>query len=140
MIENVISLPVLISGAIMDYKYRKVYIMPFIVAAVCGIIINVAIYRRGLENYALGMALSVLLIVICLITKNIMGLGDALAMLMTACIFNSKSMLIIVLLSFLIMSVVGITGTIMKKMKLTTKLPFVPFLLMGEVVFLIIQR
>ena len=45
-----------------------------------------------------------------------------------------------VLLSFLIMSATGITGVIIKKTKLKTKLPFLPFLLMGEVVFLIIQR
>ena len=69
-----------------------------------------------------------------------MGLGDGLAILMTGCVFNSKSMLIIVLLSFLIMSATGITGVIIKKTKLKTKLPFLPFLLMGEVVFLIIQR
>lgn len=49
-------------------------------------------------------------------------------------------MLIIVLLSFLIMSATGITGVIIKKTKLKTKLPFLPFLLMGEVVFLIIHE
>ena len=59
-----------------------------------------------------------------------MGLGDGLAILMTGCVFNSKSMLIIVLLSFLIMSATGITGVIIKKTKLKTKLPFLPFLLM----------
>ena len=46
MIETIISLPVLISGAIMDFKYRKVFIMPFIMASACGIIVNAAVYKR----------------------------------------------------------------------------------------------
>jgi len=99
MIETIISLPVLISGAIMDFKYRKVFIMPFIMASACGIIVNAAVYKRDFKHYALGVGLSVLLVLICLISKKIMGLGDGLAILMTGCVFNSKSMLIIVLLS-----------------------------------------
>ena len=57
MIETIISLPVLISGAIMDFKYRKVFIMPFIMASACGIIVNAAVYKRDFKHYALGVGL-----------------------------------------------------------------------------------
>lgn len=50
MIETIISLPVLISGAIMDFKYRKVFIRPFIMASACGIIVNAAVYKRVLNT------------------------------------------------------------------------------------------
>ena len=59
-------------------------------ASACGIIVNAAVYKRDFKHYALGVGLSVLLVLICLISKKIMGLGDGLAILMTGCVFNSK--------------------------------------------------
>lgn len=134
MICIIVSVMGLIICSVTDIKTKRIYILPCLLMIIFGTAVNV---RDEWQNYIAGIGIGLLLFLFSITTKQAIGYGDALTILSLGCLIRSADIFHIVFLAFVLVIICGIIGGIRKKISLKSELPFVPFLLISEIIILL---
>lgn len=129
----------LIICAITDLTERHVYTM-FCLAN--GIIIGIMQFfmqNIGFSACIFGGLIGAICFFVCLVSRDSIGKGDALIIGIIGIALGFQETLEVLVWSFIIITFVGIIGIWRKRMKLKTKLPFIPFVLLGTVATFLIR-
>lgn len=124
-------------NAILDFKYKKI---PWALS-ICFIVIGIgSVLTSSPINWwqFLGAVVGIGMILISVCTKQAIGLGDGLVLLVVGIFIGLWKTLMILFLAGILVAVVGIVLMVQKKGNLKTSLPFIPFLLAAYGVYMIL--
>lgn len=124
-------------NAILDFKYKKI---PWVLS-ICFIVIGIeSVLTSSPINWwqFLGAIVGIGMILISVCTKQAIGLGDGLVLLVVGIFIGLWKTLMILFLAGILVAVVGIIMMVQKKGNLKTSLPFIPFLLAAYGVYMIL--
>lgn len=130
-VEILITLIFLIICAYKDLKNREVNIILCIIVGVVGILYGLFIKEVGIWKIICRILPGIFLYIISILTREEIGIGDAL-IIETIGIYNGiKNTIIIFVNALFITVVVGVIFLKIKKSNLKYRLPFVPFILLS---------
>lgn len=124
-------------NAILDFKYKKI---PWVLS-ICFIVIGIgSVLISSPINWwqFLGAIVGIGIILISVCTKQAIGLGDGLVLLVVGIFIGLWKTLMILFLAGILVAVVGIIMMVQKKGNLKTSLPFIPFILAAYGVYMIL--
>ena len=124
-------------NAILDFKYKKI---PWVLS-ICFIVIGIgSVLISSPINWwqFLGAIVGIGIILISVCTKQAIGLGDGLGLLVVGIFIGLWKTLMILFLAGILVAVVGIIMMVQKKGNLNTSLPFIPFILAAYGVYMIL--
>ncbi len=124
-------------NAILDFKYKKI---PWVLS-ICFIVIGIgSVLISSPINWwqFLGAIVGIGIILISVCTKQAIGLGDGLVLLVVGIFIGLWKTLMILFLAGILVAVVGIIMMVQKKGNLNTSLPFIPFILAAYGVYMIL--
>ncbi len=109
-------------------------------AAFAGIGIALSVLSGDFDWMSLATSLmpGAVIIVFAALTRGGMGIGDGIAILVMGCYFIFEDLLIVLMLAFCLAAIFGV-GMLLRGKKRSDSFPFVPFLFMGQVVFLLLE-
>lgn len=139
MIGKGIVLIFLAAGTVWDLKKKALpenYVFLFGVVAMLYLVFQI-ISGKSISEGVLGLIPGVVSLILCLITKEQIGLGDGLLLLFVGCFQNMKETLAILFAAFAILLIVSMfllfTGQVGRK----STIPFVPFLFCGQFLLIV---
>ena len=122
-----------------DLKDRNIYTLWYIINGALGIGINLVLKDHSVVDLAIGAIIGMIFMMISALTKQKIGFGDAMVILTIGLILGGILCFNIVIWAFLLCSVISTAGMMALKLKINTSMPFIPFLLMGCIVALVLQ-
>lgn len=121
-----------------DLKTRCVYQSICIVNYGAAIVVKLLLKDTNLKTIILGIGLCGILFAVSLIIKEAIGQGDILILLTLTGILEVENMLEILFIALIICSIFSIVMILMKKMNMKNAIPFVPFLFIGNILWIIL--
>lgn len=127
----------LIMNAILDYKYKKI---PCILSAVFAVIGIICVLIDSPINWLqfLGILVGIGVILTSICTKQAIGLGDGLVLVVIGLFMGLWKTLMILFIAGILVAIIGGLMIVLKKGNLKTSLPFIPFLLVAYGVYVIL--
>lgn len=116
---------------VFDIKRKKIPVYMLIILAAAGIISNFTVGEFDIEKRIIAMLPGMILLIVSMITKQQIGYGDGLIILIMGLYIDIDDILSIVLSSFLLSSIVAIILMTVFKKKKNFEMAFSPFLLIG---------
>ncbi len=116
---------------VFDIKRKKIPVYMLIVLAAAGIISNFTVGEFDIEKRIIAMLPGMILLIVSMITKQQIGYGDSLIILIMGLYIDIDDILSIVLSSFLLSSIAAIILMTVFKKKKNFEMAFSPFLLIG---------
>lgn len=116
---------------VFDIKRKKIPVYMLIVLAAAGIISNFTVGEFDIEKRIIAMLPGMILLIVSMITKQQIGYGDGLIILIMGLYIDIDDILSIVLSSFLLSSIAAIILMTVFKKKKNFEMAFSPFLLIG---------
>lgn len=127
MIINIMVSGLLVYESILDGRSNRVDIVPMIIVAVCGMVINILEDNLTIIEQINGITFGLVIILICFISKQRIGYGDGiLAITLGMCLGGSKCAWII-WTSLVLVSICGGIIAIREKKNIKFALPYTPF-------------
>lgn len=122
--------------SITDILSRKIYLNVCLGFLAAGILINIQ-QGQGTASYFIKALLpGALVMLIALVTKESIGIGDGFIIIIMGVIYGFRNVLSMCGFTFLILSAYCIVMLFIGKMKLNDKIPFSPFLMIGNMIFI----
>lgn len=137
MIYHIVTLAFLTVNSITDLKNKRVYLVVSVAFAIAGIIVNIIFRRHSLISILLSLGIGVILIIISKVTREAIGMGDGIIILVLGVLNGAYENLLISLYGFLISFLVSAFLLITRKLGRKDKIPFIPCLLAGYIITLI---
>lgn len=116
---------------VFDIKRKKIPVYMLIILAAAGIISNFTVGEFDIEKKIIAMLPGTILLIVSMITKQQIGYGDGLIILIMGLYIDIDDILSIVLSSFLLSSIAAIILMTVFKKKKNFEMAFSPFLLIG---------
>lgn len=133
----VLGVFLLIEG-IRDLQKHKVSMITVMIAGILGVIFQfVIIQENGLKIIG-GILIGIVLLLLAKMTREKIGYGDGWIFVVTGIYLGFHSNMYLLLLSLFLASLVSICLLVFKKVNKKTELPFVPFILPGYLLLLVI--
>lgn len=130
----------LIVCAITDLRERKIYSTYCFANVAFALVVHICKKDMHWGNIAGGIALGVMFLIVSIVSKEALGMGDALIILTLGSIGGIKTSFALVLWAFGICAIVSIIGLLLRKRQLNSQIPFAPFLLASGIANLIMQE
>lgn len=130
----------LIVCSITDIYERKVYTMFCIANGVAIGLIHFFIKDITFGSVVMGILLGVGFLMISLIYKDSIGLGDGIVLCVIGMAVGFIETMEVLIWASLISTVVAISGICTRKLNLKSTLPFIPFLFLGTVITVVIRE
>ena len=128
---RIILLGMLVLYALEDIWKKRISVRYLWIFGAAGIAINLFQKSISVPDMLLGAAVGVALVVVSLLTRGSIGLGDGF-LLMTAGVFlGGSSVLELLFISLLYAALVSLGMLAFRRWKQKREIPFVPFLLLG---------
>lgn len=118
---------------ISDVRKRSVSIASLVILFLLSVALGIA-GKRGIGQMLVGAIPGLVTVILAVITKGKIGLGDALVFVAIGIWCGIKMILSVFFVALFLCSVVGVTLILMKKASRKTALPFIPFILAGYVI------
>lgn len=135
--DLVMSETFLIIAGVQDIKEKQISLKLCIAYGIVGILLYISncIYGNK-ELWQLGIALlpGVGMIVISYMTKERIGIGDGVVMVIMGLFFSYEKIISILVMGIMFSTLVSLYLLVVKKVSKEYEIPFVPFLLMASVV------
>lgn len=138
MLYQIWILTFLMVCAVTDLKEQKIFSVFCFANSVIALIIHLLMKDILWTNILFGMILGAAFYVISIFTKEAIGKGDAIVVFTLGCIIGIEQVIKVLILSFFSCSIFSVLGMITKKCRLKTRIPFVPFILLGELIVLLV--
>ena len=116
---------------VFDIKRKKIPVYMLIILAAAGIISNFTVGEFDIEKRIIAMLPGMILLIVSMITKQQIGYGDGMIILIMGLYIDIDDILSIVLSSFLLSSIAAIMLMTVFKKKKNFEMAFSPFLLIG---------
>lgn len=116
---------------VFDIIRKKIPVYMLIVLAAAGIISNFTVGEFDIEKRIIAMLPGMILLIVSMITKQQIGYGDGMIILIMGLYIDIDDILSIVLSSFLLSSIAAIILMTVFKKKKNFEMAFSPFLLIG---------
>ncbi|MBO4898409.1 MAG: prepilin peptidase [Clostridia bacterium] len=130
----------LVMAAVIDVKFKVIpnYLIVCFLAAQIVAAFTFAQTFLGLWNVLISAAVLGILIIISLLSKEQIGMGDVKLIASVNLIYGWSFTLYTLFFSFLAMLIFAIPLLILRKLKLKSQLPFAPFYLIGVILYLLL--
>lgn len=138
MIYELWILGILIVCAITDLKERKVVTVFCFANSAIALVVHLIARDVLWLNILLGMILGAAFYLVSIMTKGSIGKGDAIVIFTVGSIIGIEEVFEMLVWALILCSVFAIIGMLIKRCTLKTRLPLVPFMLLGEIVRLIV--
>ncbi len=129
-----LALITMIVAAVMDIREKKIPLSIPTVQMTLSMLYVLYLLSKGEEIFG-GLMLSLLpgavLIAVCYVTRQGIGLGDGLMVLSLGPLFGMSGILLVVLIAFTLSALVGGMLLILKKACVKSAMAFMPFLTVG---------
>jgi len=135
----VFVLTVLIIEAVTDFKKKEVNIIFPILLAAAAVVMLFFSKDISLINAIIGIAEGLLLIMISVLTKGQIGMGDGILLAACGLMLGGRDNLIMFFFACLSSAVVSALIMIIKKADKKTKIPFVPFMIPGFLIMVLLS-
>ena len=116
---------------VFDIKRKKIPVYMLIILAAAGIISNFTVGEFDIEKRIIAMLPGMILLIVSMITKQQIGYGYGMIILIMGLYIDIDDILSIVLSSFLLSSIAAIILMTVFKKKKNFEMAFSPFLLIG---------
>lgn len=116
---------------VFDIKRKKIPVYMLIILAAAGIISNFTVGEFDIEKRIIAMLPGMIVLIVSMITKQQIGYGDGMIILIMGLYIDIDDILSIVLSSFLLSSIAAIILMTVFKKKKNFEMAFSPFLLIG---------
>ena len=116
---------------VFDIKRKKIPVYMLIILAAAGIISNFTVGEFDIEKRIIAMLPGMILLIVSMITKQQIGYGDGMIILIMGLYIDIDDILSIVLSSFLLSSIAAIILMTVFKKKKNFEMAFSLFLLIG---------
>lgn len=136
MVQSYLLLGVLGVHSIEDIWQKKITAAVTFVFSVIGIVLQVWNGNHSMVQTLSGMALGVCIMGCSYLTKGKIGIGDGMILVMTGSYLGIVDNLCLLCISFFLAGILGILLLVLGFDK-QTKIPFVPFLFLGELLMVI---
>ncbi len=122
-----------------DVRSKKVRVIEIIIFGIVGLIIDFSIRPYSFLSILGGVMVGLMVYLFSVLTKEKIGKGDALVVMVTGLYLGFQNTLLLVWLSTVLAAVIG--SIIIRKNNVNTdfEIPFVPFLLMGYLIIYFIS-
>ena len=130
-----ILMAVLIPSSITDIKTRKISYWLIIGSLPCAVMLHTLL--NGVPHFFEYFARfypGIAILIVAHLTKECIGYGDGIICLFLGSVLNVGVVLIIILLAFIFAALFGAIMMCLGKMKAKSKLPFIPFILLGVLI------
>ena len=123
---------VTVAGCVPDIRRKSIHVVFFIVA-VAGIPV-LSFWDRSvpIEARVFGILAGLLFLGLSFLTKEAIGRGDALMIILTGAAIGFSATAAVLCLSFLLLSFTSLVLVVVKKLGRKARIPFFPFLAAGE--------
>lgn len=121
----------LIIGAIMDLKYKKIHIAFTAAYFAVGIIFNILTDGHSLGSVIGGVIIGIILVLISIVTRGKVGIGDGLMVSVLGLYLGFWDNLFLLMTSLFLSAIFAVLLIIIKKEDRSYQIPFIPFLLIG---------
>lgn len=118
--------------AVWDIRERKI---PFMWICLTGVLsLVMAVLEEQLLFSALGILPGMILVVMSLITKGGVGMGDAYVCMVTGCFTGMWGSFLVIITGSLLVSVWGMVNIFIRHLSIKRSVPFTPFLLLSYII------
>ena len=138
MIFKVWSGLFLLVCAMIDLKTKKVYQSICILNYIMVIAVKLILEQLEFISLVHGLVLCAVLLVISILTKEAIGRGDIWVIFVLTGLLKVKDVFEILFLALCVCCVFSLFMLLMKKINMKHALPFVPFLLIGDCLWMIL--
>ena len=121
----------LIICTITDLKEKKIYVWFSVINFILAFLIHIFISDVKIILLVGGIIVGIIFYVISLVSKDAIGKGDGILILVLGCLVGIKKQIEILIWAFLICTVFFILTMIIKRKEFKKSVPFSPFLLLG---------
>lgn len=130
-----ILMAILIPSSILDLKTQKISCWLIIGSLPCAVLLNtllfgVPLFFEYLARFYPGIAL----LLVAHFTKECIGYGDGLICLFLGSVLSLRYVIMIILIAFILAAIFGTIMMCLRKMKGKSRLPFVPFIMLGVLI------
>lgn len=132
------SLALLVICTIEDIRERKVFSNVCLINMISALFIRIVLKNVEWQNVMLDLIPGGIILLIGFITKETIGKGDGILIITLGSILGMKMCMELLFWAFFICTFVSAIGLLWGKIELKSRVPFVPFLLLGEVVSIIL--
>ena len=138
MIYIIWTLLFLLVCTITDLKERMIVTWFCFINSGAALAVNFFLRNQSEMNILFGMIMGAVFYVISACSKEAVGKGDAVVIFTIGSMVGINPGFEIVTWAFMLCALVSAVGMISKKLKLKSRLPFMPFMLMGGIITFII--
>lgn len=123
-----------------DIREKKVYIWFCVANIAAAAIIQITVGTISWLNVLVGIIIGLIIAIVAIVTKEKIGKGDALIVIAIGIIEGGQMTIAILWWGLILCTVVSAVGLVMKKLTMKYELPLVPFLLIGNIIAVAINR
>lgn len=126
--------------SVTDIVSKKIYLNVCTGFMAAGILINLMCGRHDISYFIKAVIPGIIVMIISLATRESVGAGDGLIIITTGVIYGLSNNLNICGMAFFVLLVYCVIMLLAGRMKLSDKIPFSPFLMIGNMVFILYGR
>lgn len=126
-------------SAFFDCKWKRI---PWCVQGMGAVFVCICLitqWQKVSYNYILAMIPGMILLLLAWVTKESIGYGDGVSVLLLGGMAGFKACVWVLCFSLILLSVVGLVLLVIKHMDKKTKIPYLPFLFAAQSFFVLLQ-
>ena len=135
----IINIGSLVLLSVQDIRRKHIGVVPLTILGILNAVLCIFMGRDALHILT-GLVPGVFALLVALVTKGKMGMGDGLVLLALGLVYDWDKVLALWLVALLLSAVTGIILMITKKAGLKTAMAFVPYILAGYVFLEVTER
>ena len=139
ILSEVVLLLFLFAAAFMDFRSGQLSLWFFLGAMAAGLLLRIIVGSISIKSLLLGIIPGAVLFLIALLTKQAIGYGDCLLLVVTGIFLGLTFTILLFLISLLFAGAASILLLAMKKRKRKEALAFAPFILASYVGVLLLS-
>jgi leader peptidase (prepilin peptidase)/N-methyltransferase len=139
ILSEVVLLLFLFAAAFMDFRSGQLSLWFLLGAMAAGLLLRIIVGSISIKSLLLGIIPGAVLFLIALLTKQAIGYGDCLLLVVTGIFLGLTFTILLFLISLLFAGAASILLLAMKKRKRKEALAFAPFILAGYVGVLLLS-
>ncbi|MGN0348290.1 MAG: prepilin peptidase [Roseburia sp.] len=128
MIQKVVLLGALAAAAYKDYREQKVYVQGMLGVGMLGILLQIVYQSPALFDMLAGAAIGVGVLVLAWLTKESIGFGDGIAVVVSGIFLGFWKNLELILAALFLAGVAALLLLVIKKRGRKYRVAFLPFL------------
>lgn len=126
------------AGAFIDAKTKKIPVLYAVIGAAAGVALKIFEGNLDILQTAGGFLVGVILYLLSIISKQAIGSGDGMVLAVTGIVLGFMGNIILLFSSLLAAGLYSGLMLALKKIKKKSSIPFIPFMLVGYDVLLIV--